>query len=59
MSDELLTAARVEPGLDEPTEATESFEAAYKEFERTHQRRDAEDGRQIRAMVVSVTAEAV
>ena len=51
--------ATTEVGLDEPTEATESFDAIYKEFERTHQRRDGEDGRQIRASVVSVTPEAI
>ena len=43
----------------EPTEPTESFDAIYKEFERTSRRREGEDGKQIRATVVSVTAETV
>jgi len=40
-------------------EETESFDAIYKEFEKANRRREGEDGRQIRATVVSVTAESV
>ena len=61
MNDEILKSSDENiafAGLDEPTEATESFDAIYKEFERTHRRRE-DDGKQIRATVVSMTAEAV
>jgi small subunit ribosomal protein S1 len=40
-------------------EETESFDAIYKEFEKANRRREGEDGKQIRATVVSVTAESV
>ena len=55
--------ANVEPGLNEGlgehTEATESFDAIYKEFERTNKRREGEDGKQIRATVIAVKEDAV
>jgi small subunit ribosomal protein S1 len=50
---------QTEVGLDEPTEATESFDAIFKEFERENKRREGDDGKQIRATVVKVAADAV
>jgi small subunit ribosomal protein S1 len=40
-------------------EETESFGDIYKEFEMANRRREGDDGKQIRATVVSVTAESV
>ncbi len=58
MSDEMVLG-QADAGLDEPTEATESFDAIYKEFEKANRRREGEDGKQIRGTVISVTADAV
>jgi small subunit ribosomal protein S1 len=46
-------------GLDEPSEATESFDQIYKEFERTHGRREGEDGKQIRGTVIKIADDGV
>ena len=58
MSDDMVLG-QADAGLDEPTEATESFDAIYKEFEKANRRREGEDGKQIRGTVISVTADAV
>ena len=57
--DDVQELNQMEVGLDEPTEATESFDAIFKEFERENKRREGEDGKQIRATVVKVAADGV
>lgn len=57
MSEE--TIDEFKPTIIGEAEETESFDAIYKEFEKANRRRDGEDGKQIRATVVSVTAESV
>jgi small subunit ribosomal protein S1 len=47
------------PAVPGDPEETESFDAIYMEFEKANRRREGEDGKQIRATVVSVTAESV
>lgn len=57
MSEEKMN--ELEPAVAGEVDETESFDAIYKEFEKSNRRREGEDGRQIRATVVKVTAESV
>ncbi|SFS20481.1 small subunit ribosomal protein S1 [Granulicella pectinivorans] len=57
MSDEKME--ELEPATVGATEENESFGDIYKEFEKANQRREGDDGKQIRATVVKVTDESV